>query len=79
MSSDVETLREIPLCAWLGCPHAADVQVEYRPGPPDAAMPPELGWEVGPEGGFVSLCESHAAELRDALGAGRVVALTRLR
>ena len=63
-----------PACTAPGCARTPDVCVEYVPGKPRDLRPALLPSVHG----LVTLCDWHAAELPAALGAGRVLGVTRL-
>jgi hypothetical protein len=60
-------------CTWPGCTRDAEVCVEYEQTREHALR---LAW-VPAVRGIVNLCGAHAAEMPAALGAGRVVGMSR--
>jgi hypothetical protein len=79
MAFQIRALFDIrPLCAWPGCPHEPDVQIDYGPAPSGEQLRPPLGWQPAAGGGAITLCDGHAAELRAALETGRIQHVTRL-
>jgi hypothetical protein len=65
-------------CAWPGCERQAEVQVEYRQALEGESGTPPTGpaWTAQP--GVAPLCNEHENALCAALGAERIVAVTRL-
>jgi hypothetical protein len=62
-----------PVCAWRGCPHAPDLEVEYRPATDYAGDEAVDGAVLA-----VDLCRAHAAALRRLLRPGQIVRTTQL-
>jgi hypothetical protein len=72
------TLHDIRLlCPWPGCSQLPHVRVEYT-APEPGTLRLALGIRLGAQGGHVEVCDRHAAELGQALGPGRILALTSL-